>query len=61
MKSLLLRISKKIRRTGMIEGADVVRLLDYNSRHPMWQVTADDLVVKTYDAIIANYRNGAGI
>lgn len=56
MKSLLIRIGNKIRKSGVIDGNDVVRLLDYNSRHPMWRVTADDATCKAFDAIMRDVK-----
>ena len=53
MKSLILRIGKKILRTNQIDGADVIRLLDYDRKHPMWRVTADAATIKSFDAIMA--------
>lgn len=56
MKSLLIRIGRKITKSGQIDGNDVIRLLDYNSRHPMWRVTADAQTIAAFDAIMANVR-----
>jgi hypothetical protein len=58
MKSLLLRIGAKIQKTGVIDGNDVIRLLDYDRAHPMWKVTADDRTLAAYDAIMANVKEG---
>lgn len=56
MKSLILRIGKKILRTGSIDGNDVIRLLDYNTAHPMWRVTANETTIKIFDKIISDAK-----
>ena len=56
MKTLLLRIAKKVGKSGVIDGNDVIRLLDYNSRHQMWRVTADAKTLAAFDAIMRNVR-----
>lgn len=58
MNTLLLRIAKKIIKSGAIDGADVIRLLDYNTKHPMWRVTANDKTVASFDAVMANVNQG---
>lgn len=59
MKSLLTRIGRKILRTRQIDGADVIRLIDYNARHPMWRVVADEHTVAAYDAIMKQAQRAA--
>jgi hypothetical protein len=59
MKSLLIRIGRKIAKSGNIDGNDVIRLLDYNSRHPMWRVTADAATINAFDAIMADIKAAA--
>ena len=56
MKTLLARIAKKVLASGQIDGNDLIRLLDYNSRHPMWRVTADANTLRAFDAIMAQVQ-----
>lgn len=53
MKTLLARIAKKTLASGQIDGSDVIRLLDYNTKHPMWRVSADAKTLAAFDAIMA--------
>lgn len=59
MKSLLQRIAKKALASKMLDGADIIRLLDYNSRHPMWRLTADAKTLAAFDAIMAHVQRAA--
>jgi hypothetical protein len=56
MKSLILRIGKKILLTGQIDGNDVIRLMDYDRKHPMWRTLADEATLKSFDAIMAQVK-----